>query len=186
MRHQLPMPAGIGVRVWGTECVLYQGWVTISYNGSFSDIVNLYCYSSYHYGFDLAPAATFTSSEPNNLTKPENAVLGYYCSDVQYCSITLMISNPWWMADLGSPKAVSMIVIKTREDLLDFITVEIRLGNSPNFTSNPLFASYTGPPTHLEIVVLTPSSPMTGRYLSLQSITSFGALGFCNIQIIAA
>ncbi|XP_045610240.1 uncharacterized protein [Procambarus clarkii] len=175
------------LNIAGTECVLYQGWVTTSYNGSYSDIVNLYCYTAYHYGFDLAPAATFTAASYYSFTPPENAVQGFYCDHIKYCFNSFVQTNPWWMADLDSPKGVSKIVVKTRKDLRDFSNVEIRLGNTSSFTSNPLFASYMGlTPTPLEILVFAPSSPMTGRYLSLQSITSSGALNVCNIQIIAA
>ncbi|XP_069171411.1 uncharacterized protein [Procambarus clarkii] len=174
------------LNIAGADCVLYQGWVTTSYNGSYSDIVNLYCYSSYDFGFDLAPEATFTASEHFSSLPPENPVQGYYCNNLQYCYISYILSYPWWMADLGSSKDVSKIVVKPREDLLDFMHVEIRLGNSPNFTTNPLLAWYTGPPSHLEILVFAPSAPMTGRYLSLQSINTSVALGICSIRIIAA
>ncbi|KAK7078082.1 hypothetical protein SK128_009064, partial [Halocaridina rubra] len=110
---------------------------------------------------------------------------GYYCHKVDHCSQTFPSPNPWLKVDLQTSVTVLCLVVKTSEYEIFFTDVEVRLGSSSNFSNNPIFAMQSGqsPPSGT-FLILTPTQPMQGRYLSFQSMVAFNSLAICKLQVI--
>ncbi|XP_064080367.1 uncharacterized protein LOC135197229 [Macrobrachium nipponense] len=115
------------------------------------------------------------------------ATNGYFCYAYDSCSVTLVKDYPWWKADLQKTYFVSALIVKPRDDNYDFKDVEIRFGNSPTISQNPIFSTHTGatPPAGT-VLTFEPPNPMEGRYLSFQSTTTTVAISICEVQIIEA
>lgn len=111
---------------------MYRAWVTQEWPGQVTGVSHSgNCYSLWQQAHDLAPSASYAQSSfatdiPRDGT--EGMVTnGYYCSDLTYCSITFVESNPWWRADLGSPRRVATILLKTREDMVRYTTMQVTM-----------------------------------------------------------
>ncbi|XP_066981166.1 fucolectin-6-like [Macrobrachium rosenbergii] len=115
------------------------------------------------------------------------ATNGYYCYKYDSCSVTKIMSNPWWKADLQKEYFVSALIVKPRDDNFDFNNIEIRFGNSPTISQNPVFDTYPGstPPAGT-VLTFKPPNPIEGRYLSFQSLNTNAAFSMCEVQIIEA
>ncbi|XP_066981248.1 fucolectin-like [Macrobrachium rosenbergii] len=173
----------------GDDCSLFKTFVTAEYNGTAQDSFGFTsCYTSWFFSKNLAPRAVVTMSSIYSVNQAEyQAINGYFCYAYDSCSITLVRDYPWWKADLQKTYFVSALVVKPRDDNLDFNTVEIRFGNSPTISQNPIFATHapTTPPAGTVLTFKSPN-PMEGRYLSFQTFSTTNAVSICEVQIIEA
>ncbi|XP_068250460.1 uncharacterized protein [Palaemon carinicauda] len=173
----------------GDECHLFKTWVSAEYSGTDQDFNGFTsCYTSWYFSRNLAPRAVITMEKPLSQNYSEYlGTNGYFCCEYSSCSITQRMANPWWKADLQATYTVSALIVKPRDDGLDFESVEIRLGNSPTIGENSVFSTYYGiPPPAGSEFIFKPQSLLEGRYLSFQSNTSYGAFSLCEVQIIEA
>ncbi|ROT78465.1 hypothetical protein C7M84_002819 [Penaeus vannamei] len=134
----------------------------------------------------LRPAATSASSEAAG-SEAQKAVNGFLTSDLSQCFSSAVESGPWWLADLGAARRVARVRVHTRQDGVsgDFASVEARLGDSPAHASNPQFGQNAGSPHVGAVADFTPSTPMRGRFLSLQSVGAApAALTLCDVEIL--
>ncbi|XP_068205971.1 uncharacterized protein [Palaemon carinicauda] len=172
----------------GDECSLFKTWVTAEYNGTDQDFYGFTsCYTSWFFSKNLAPLVVPTMATPNSASLAEyQAIKGFFCYEFYSCSVTKFMSNPWWKGDLQMTYTVSTLIVKPRDDSRDFSNVEIRFGNSPKISENPVFSIYPGtkPPAG-SVITFKPPTPMEGRYLSFQRFSSC-ALSVCEVQIIEA
>ncbi|XP_064080332.1 fucolectin-4-like [Macrobrachium nipponense] len=127
------------------------------------------------------------SSVSNSNSSESHGTNGYFCYGYDSCSITGPLNTPWWKADLQNSYFVSTLIVKPRDDGYDFSNIEIRFGNSPTISQNPILATYLGstPPAGTVLTFKAPH-PMEGRYLSIQTFTFPFAVGMCEVQIIEA
>ncbi|KAK7078083.1 hypothetical protein SK128_009065, partial [Halocaridina rubra] len=158
----------------GLECYLYRAWVTTLWAGVSSSTFGFnICYTSWDY---TPKVPTGQLSMSSILIPSSQAINGYHCFQYESCGITGLQVNPWFLADLQTSVTVQYLVVKTREDGKDFNNVEVRLGDSSTFNNNPMFVMHSGPtPPIGTFIILTPTQPMQGRYLSFQTFTSSGA-----------
>ncbi|XP_068250629.1 uncharacterized protein [Palaemon carinicauda] len=182
-------PTPIDAKGLGDVCVLYKTFVTAEYGGTNQDYY-LYttCYTSWFFSKNLAPRVVPSMATPNSASLAESEVIkGFFCYGHYSCSVTNVMSYPWWRGDLQMTYTVSALIVKPRDDLLDFSNVEIRFGNSPTISENPIFGTYSGTtPSPGSVLTFKPVTPMAGRYLSFQSLLTNAALGVCEVQIIEA
>ncbi|XP_042228637.1 uncharacterized protein LOC121870759 [Homarus americanus] len=145
------------------------------------------CFASSHDPRDIALSIANSSSSStfNSDRNSQQMYNGYTCFFVDYCFMTINTVEPYWKGDLGVPYQVSTIKILTRQDANTkhfFQDVTVRLGNSSDYFSNPIFAFYAGPAPLKALVTLVSPSPAFGRYLLIQSgVSDFFCM--CSIQI---
>ncbi|XP_037785652.1 microfibril-associated glycoprotein 4-like [Penaeus monodon] len=135
----------------------------------------------------LHPVSMSASSETVG-SEAQKAVDGFLSSDMSHCFSSAVELGPWWLADLGETRRVSQVRVHTRQDGVsgDFASVEARLGDSATPASNPQFGQNAGSLHAGAEVDFAPSTPMSGRFLSLQSVgTGPGALTICDVEILA-
>ncbi|KAK4307266.1 hypothetical protein Pmani_020979 [Petrolisthes manimaculis] len=127
-----------------------------------------------------------TASPPISIYRDSQYLTnGFICLNVDYfCYISQIDQFPYWRADLGDFRRVTLITINTRPGQeSQFEMIEISLGNSSEY-NNPLFASFTGPATPSSNVDFQPENPVTGRYLQVQSrVPELTIIAMCDIQI---
>ncbi|XP_064080343.1 fucolectin-1-like [Macrobrachium nipponense] len=116
----------------------------------------------------------------------DKATDGFYCYSYDACSTSKSMTNPWWQADLQKAYVVSALIVKARDDGSSFSQVEIRFGNSPTISQNPVFGTHPGstPPAGT-FLTFRPPNPMEGRYLSFQAL-EYAGIFICELQIIEA
>ncbi|XP_064080395.1 pentraxin fusion protein-like [Macrobrachium nipponense] len=173
----------------GDECTLFKTWVTGEYIGAAQDSFGFTsCYTSWFYSKNLAPRAVVTMPTFYSVNHAESqATNGYFCYVYDSCSITGVMANPYWKADVQKTYLVSTVIVKPREDSINFDNVEIRFGNSPTISQNPIFGTHVGatPPAGT-VLTFKSTKPMEGRYLSFQTLAASAALSVCEVQIIEA
>lgn len=158
-------------------CHLYDAKITHYWSGSDDSTALVFdtCYTAYvTTPSRLIPVAA--SASENAGFEPGKAVDGL-ANDGQ-----CFVSDPaelrsWWMADLGESKPVSELRVRTSQ-----ASIEARLGNSPDHTSNPLFGE---PQQAVSKIVFKPNQLMSGRFLSLQSLdpNPGNVLTLCEVEI---
>lgn len=134
----------------------------------------------------ILPVSTSASSTSAG-SATGNAVNGFTGRNILQCFTSDPEADPWWMADLGVPKRVLQVRVITRLDGIDIHpwSVEVRLGDSPDLASNPIFDQNLEQPRPVAAeVVFTPPRPMTGRFLSIQSVDSSSSLALCDVEIL--
>lgn len=152
--------------------------VTISFDG---------CYSRWYVDNNITPVIEQLPPYPPFLPgrEVEYATNGFFCAKMDYfCFTSARAVNPWWRADLGAPRIVSLITISTRKGAQSqFQDVVVTLGNSSNYL-NPTFDNMNGVGAVGANIDFTPVSPVTGRYLQVQSVGTDIILTICDIQIL--
>lgn len=107
---------------------------------------------------------------------------------VTQCYSSSQEVNPWWMADLGGSKRVSHVKVRTSGSgtSSQFLSVEVRLGESPDHTNNPKVGHKLREPKLGAEVEFMPPEHMTGQYLSIQSLDSSpgNVLSICDVEIL--
>ncbi|KAK4311513.1 hypothetical protein Pmani_016981 [Petrolisthes manimaculis] len=150
--------------IQGTTCHLFRAKVTSGWAGAGTGAPNQFtrCWSLYIYSNDIGRGVSTAAESVYLSFVPSNPVgLPYSCDNVNSCYESLIDINPYWMADLGSPKSVSEVRIH-RYALLDPV-VEFRLGNDTTAANNPHFVtSFTT--TIFGELFLKPPTPAIGRY----------------------
>ncbi|KAK4317344.1 hypothetical protein Pmani_011566 [Petrolisthes manimaculis] len=155
------------------------------------------CYSNWYVN-SITPSITNVSASsvyssagtPVPARNAENVISGFFCKRLDYYCFTSAghrNNKPYWRADLGTPKRVSSIIISNRKDVIEhFIDAEITLGNSSDY-NNILFDNYNGEPPPGINIPFTPTNPVTGRYLQIQSSNAThrnAYLSMCDIVIL--
>ncbi|XP_042225902.1 uncharacterized protein LOC121868934 [Homarus americanus] len=174
------------------ECLIYKAQVTRRWVGNDGGVQFEKCYATWQHPMDLTPYITNITSSSFYKTKIANramhkAINGYYCKERNDCFMTGRETNGWWRADLGAPRDIKEIWIQARRDTFmnnTFQNVEVRLGDSPNYTGNPVFGTFNDPYQVGMLVKITRKSAMTGQYLQMQSLVSSLFFGICDLQII--
>ncbi|KAK3870650.1 hypothetical protein Pcinc_024138 [Petrolisthes cinctipes] len=176
----------------GGTCSLYSAQVSSKWPGfslAPNERIESYdeCYSNWFVNSitpSLAAENISSSSSFNIYTLPENIINGFHCrSHYFFCfSTSGGDSDRFWRADLGKPKRVSSIIISTRASYEQFSKVEITLGNSNDY-DNIRFDYYEGPSPVGTDISFTPTNPVTGRYLQVQSFRN-NYLSMCDIVIL--
>ncbi|KAG7156247.1 uncharacterized protein LOC121853873 [Homarus americanus] len=175
----------------GMECRLYKAQVTRHWLGEDGGLQFDKCYATWQHPMDLTPYITKVTSSSFYSSKSairaaSNAINGYFCQHRDDCFLSGKETNSWWRTDLGAPQDVKEIWIQARRDtnLNDTLqNVEMRLGGSPNYTDNPVFATFTDPYQVGMLAKITRKSAMTGQYLQMQSM-AHSYFGICDLQII--
>ncbi|KAK4294222.1 hypothetical protein Pmani_033132 [Petrolisthes manimaculis] len=173
----------------GTVCSLYNAKVSTWWSGVTPGITVSYdvCYTTWYLENNLTPfIALTTASAPLSIHRDKQFLAnGFMCLNMDhFCYISQRVSFPYWRADLGAFRRVTLIIIITRPGTLSqFEMIEISLGNSSDY-NNPLFASYTGPAPPMSNINFQPQNPVTGRYLQVQSKLPISTnMAMCDIQI---
>lgn len=134
----------------------------------------------------ILPVSTSASSTSAG-SDTGNAVNGFIGSNILQCFTSDPEADPWWMADLGASKRVLQVRVTTRLDGIDVNpwSVEVRLGDSPDLSNNPIFDQNLELPRPVVAEVLfTSPRPMNGRFLSIQSVNSNNSLSLCDVEIL--
>lgn len=163
--------------------MLFRAKVTDGWGGAGSDEVYLFnrCWSVYANSNDLGLGATATAASVFLDFEASNAVTKLYsCDEINSCYESMYDINPWWRADLGSPKTVSEVRIH-RHGLLDPV-VEFRLGNDTSVLNNPLFVSSFTQTIHGELF-LKPPTPVIGRYFFVAE-NLYSDIRVCDVWIL--
>lgn len=164
--------------------MLFRAKVTDGWGGAGADEAYLFsrCWSLHPKSNDIGLGVTTAAPSIYLDFHHENPVGKLYsCDEGDSCYESAMEDNPWWRADLGSPKIVSEVRIHGHF-LLDPADVEFRLGNDTTILNNPLFvASFT--PTIYGELFLKPPTPVTGRYFYVTE-NIFSDIRVCNIWIL--
>ncbi|CAL4224980.1 unnamed protein product, partial [Meganyctiphanes norvegica] len=123
---------------------------------------------------------------PRTTAVKENLVDGFQSVDDAYCYVSDYRTNPFVMFDLGMEKLVHEFHIFPGRPSKYFGPLEFRIGQSKvtngDFSSYKLFGQYSGDAQSREEVVITPSEPVRGRYISVQQI-KHEHLWICHIEI---
>ncbi|XP_071532443.1 uncharacterized protein [Panulirus ornatus] len=175
--------------VLGVECTMLKAFVTQYWGGSTD--VDAYaftsCYSSWANHRDvggLAITSSIVYADANSIDS--KAVDGYYCRKDYGCYLAgSFLAQPWWLADMGSPVDVIAIRLMTRDGgaLIMFENAEVRVGNSSDFGTNPLLATYPGSAKGIE-VAMEGTSSIKGRYVSIQLLGSGIKFALAEVQIL--
>ncbi|KAK3870649.1 hypothetical protein Pcinc_024137 [Petrolisthes cinctipes] len=174
----------------GTTCSLYSAKVSSWWSGVTTVDTVRYdgCYSTWYLDNNITPLIVATTATPPLIPSRAAEYLpnGFMCLNMDYfCFISERAQFPYWRADLGDFRRVTLITISTRPGLLSqFEMIEISLGNSSDY-NNPLFGSFTGPAPSSSNVDFQPIIPVTGRFLQIQSrVPGDSFIAMCDIQII--
>ncbi|XP_063877330.1 uncharacterized protein LOC135109695 [Scylla paramamosain] len=169
------------------ECLLTSLVVSGSYQPLELNDIRL-CYTSRRP--DFAVGSSIFSSQRYDDTRPkENLVDGIYNWNVMQSSIIVSDNaTAWFLVDLGVPRRVSkVLLIAQPTDLARhwFQDLEVRVGDiqeTGNFTSYTLLGTFVGPGNTSQVVVIRPSAPLVGRYVSIQRMTE-GRLQISHLEI---
>nr|XP_002730426.1 PREDICTED: uncharacterized protein LOC100377451 [Saccoglossus kowalevskii] len=129
----------------------------------------------------IAPA-TMQSGTYANGTDPDQARDG----DLDTCSVTYNIYQPYWTIDLGSTVLVHEVTITHDGNYVyaSLTGAEIRVGGNNYFLNNELCAARLLP-TQTSSLTFTVEcdNPLYGRYLSIQVMESSQVLILCEVEI---
>lgn len=150
----------------------------------------LSCYTSSKQ--ELAFGSSITSSphvQSDNKLR-HNLVDGVYNGDLAVTALVEPDSGvfAWFLVDVGVAVPVSEVVMVAQPNEkaeVRFMDMEVRVGKvqmSGNFTSYTLLGTFTGPGVPNQTVVLHPSVPLTGRFVSIQRTTA-GWLQIAHLEI---
>ncbi|XP_071956899.1 uncharacterized protein [Antedon mediterranea] len=95
--------------------------------------------------------------------------------------------NPWWYLDIGSPSAISKIVIYNREDCCEdaLVGAEVRIGNSnisPFNTNTQCGSTVTSLMAESNPLEFMCNQPITGHYVSVY-IPGGDTLSLCEVKL---
>ncbi|XP_076065186.1 uncharacterized protein LOC143039213 [Oratosquilla oratoria] len=167
------------------QCELYKALISIARSLPASNS-SKNCYTSWGHPRDVAHLAVVDAADYYSpVTRPPNAIAGFFCRGYAQCYVSKHNTNRWWRADLKDIYPISRIQVRTSREYNFFKDVEFRVGNSTTLSSNPVVFENPGqaPLDHVVGVNLDP--PVSGRYVTLQS-KSTGYFFVCDIQIIRA
>ncbi|KAK4307132.1 hypothetical protein Pmani_021091 [Petrolisthes manimaculis] len=174
-------------RVLHLQCFGTQNWKGDPDSSVTFDI----CYSTWYHSGDITHLVSSTaySTTYESYTTGDKAVDGFSCRAFHHhCfhSDTSDEAEPWWRADLGTPRSVSRLLVFPRNDGSDvthFSNVVITLGNSTITGHNPTFATIDSGVTGqmMDFIVKT---PMIGRYLGFYTREELYLL-ICEVKIIS-
>ena len=169
------------------ECVLTSHIVSGSYQPLVSDS-DLLCYTNRRP--DLAVGAAITTSERYNEDKRcENLIDGRYSGDIWDVAVAGVSNDTaWFLVDLKASLPVSEVLLMAQSQNHVhklFKNIEVKVGDVPetgNFTSYKLLGTFIGPGIFNQVVVLRPSDPLKGRYVSIQKLFG-GKLQIAHLEI---
>lgn len=180
-------------RLWRHDeprgCLLTSLTVSESYQPSEPEGA-LSCYTSRPP--ELAAGASITSSPHHHSEiKPRNNLVdGIYSGDIYDAARVEPTSEvfAWFLVDLGVVVPISEVVLVAQPNSNSeryFRDIEVRVGNvqtSGVFMSYSLLGTFAGPGEPEQTVVLRPSAPLSGRYVSIQRTTD-GSLQIAHLEI---
>ncbi|XP_071950785.1 uncharacterized protein [Antedon mediterranea] len=97
--------------------------------------------------------------------------------------------NPWWYADLGTPKPISKIVLYNRQDCCAdrLIDAQVRVGNTSKspFTDNvPCGSTVTSTMIESNPIEIVCNKPITGKYITVY-LPGTKILTICEVEVYA-
>jgi len=137
---------------------------------------------------DLALGATVTGTPDKDLRVKANLADGIYPNDISECFVASKALNPWVLFDLGSVKTIHRVtmVMESNINALDQANYEVRVGmvqaTSSNLSGYQFFASFPGPASYGQVVVMEAPTPIDGRYVSLQMLKDYWMV-VCHVEI---
>lgn len=166
-------------------CSVYASYVSIFFDPTISltsnpvATLNFKCFSSWYFPNEITTAIeAFASSTVYISNIPEHSVNGYYGIETFNNFVAAPPqTTPWIEYDFGKVVQIQKVIVKTRISIFglspQFKNVEVKVGNtsspSGNFSSSTLLAQYWNTAVAGEVVVFEGSSPIWGRYVSIQS-----------------
>ncbi|XP_026578808.1 fucolectin-4-like [Pseudonaja textilis] len=92
--------------------------------------------------------------------------------------------NPWWLVDLGEPRKISVVLVKTRYDCCAkrMYEAEVHLGNSlkDHGRANPLCGIILN--TRLGSITTIYCNGQEGRYVSVH-LPGVNTLALCEVEV---
>lgn len=171
-----------------TKCLLTSLIVSGSYRPS-DPLTARTCYTNREP--EMVFGANITSSPEYDAQRVrENLVDGVFAGLVRNCA-TVKPDNDtksWFLVDFGTERLVSRVVLIAQPNdaaVSRFPGLEVRVGNEEqagNFTSYTLLGVFMDPVVGGEVVVLQPSAPLLGRYVSIQK-TNNDMLQIAHLEI---
>ena len=144
---------------------------------------------------DLTPVTVVRVSplHPSTPTRVAASLLdGIYTFAMNECWNTRDLLNPYVLYDLQFVTTISKVMIvgqKINYISGKFSSIEIRIGTTNvagnNFSSYTLLGYYSGTASENEIYKAIPSTPVSGRYLSIQrpDANTIRGLQVCHLEI---
>lgn len=140
------------------------------------------CWSIHPKSNDIAQGShTEAKSNYSGLISSNPVSRDFSCDNMNACYESELENNPYWMADLGTPKSVSEVRIHNHL-LLHPTAVEFRLGNDTNVVNNPFFVTSFTLVSNEELF-LKPPAPVIGQYFFVTE-PFFGDIRVCDVWII--
>ncbi|XP_002731582.1 uncharacterized protein LOC100377761 [Saccoglossus kowalevskii] len=104
------------------------------------------------------------------------------------CTSTNDEQNAWWKVDLGGTYLVHEVIVTNRQDCCEtrVLGAEIRIGLSDDISQNSQCGEkITSSQTSQSNIHFHCSSPIVGRYVSIQLVDRSDLLNFCEMQVMA-
>ncbi|XP_006824724.1 uncharacterized protein LOC102801273, partial [Saccoglossus kowalevskii] len=104
------------------------------------------------------------------------------------CTSTKDNQNAWWKVDLGGNYLVHEVIVTNRLDCCEIriLNAEIRVGLSDDISENSQCGEkITSSQTSQANIHIQCSSPIVGRYVSMQLVDRSDLLNFCEMQVMA-
>lgn len=164
-----------------SDIVLLEGYVETDLADALS------CYTNRK--SDLALGATVTGSpDIDSIKVKTNLADGIYPYHISECFVAPKALNSWLVFDVGSVKPIRRVtmIMESDNNALDQQNYEARVGTALATTSDlsgyQFLASFPGPASYGQVVVMEAPSPVYGRYVSLQMLQDYWMV-VCHVEI---